>query len=247
VVPTPRPAIAAIFDPVQAATTFEETVERLGTAIRLGLLPAGTRLPPERELADQLAISRSTLRQAISTLTQSGHLIAVRGRGGGTFVAENPPLASTEEVDIESGRWRDVLDHRMAIECGAGILAAERRTEADLDRLRIQIEVMYVAQDFADYRRADVLFHLSMAEAAHSPRLLSAMTEIQGAMTELIAHIPHPPDVLRHSNEQHEQIVAGIEAREPPTVVQCLRDHLLGTEHVIAGLLPGRVGGPRTD
>ena len=72
-------AVAAVFEPVQAPTTFEETVERLGSAIRLGLLSPGDQLPPERELADQLGISRSTLRQAILTLTQSGHLTSARG------------------------------------------------------------------------------------------------------------------------------------------------------------------------
>src|SRR5215204_2519778 len=93
-VPSGRsPALDAVFKPVQPPTTFEETVERLGTAIRLGLLPPGTRLPPERELADELRISRSTLRQALTTLVQSGHLVALRGRSGGTFVAEAPPLA----------------------------------------------------------------------------------------------------------------------------------------------------------
>src|SRR5829696_1160829 len=83
------PALDAVFKPVQAPTTFEETVERLGTAIRLGLLPPGTRLPSERELAEELRISRSTLRQALTTLVQSGHLVALRGRSGGTFVAES--------------------------------------------------------------------------------------------------------------------------------------------------------------
>ena len=51
---------------MQPPTTFEETVERLGTAIRLGLLPPGSRLPAERELAEELSISRSTLRQALT-------------------------------------------------------------------------------------------------------------------------------------------------------------------------------------
>ncbi|MGX6449312.1 FadR/GntR family transcriptional regulator, partial [Patulibacter sp. S7RM1-6] len=75
-------AAAAVFSPVRAPTTFEETVERLGGAIRTGVLPAGVQLPPERELAEQLRISRSTLRQALTALAESGHLVAQRGRGG---------------------------------------------------------------------------------------------------------------------------------------------------------------------
>ena len=80
------PALDAVFEPVHPPTTFEETVERLGTAIRLGLLAPKTRLPAERDLAGELGISRSTLRQAITTLVQSGHLVSRRGRSGGTFV-----------------------------------------------------------------------------------------------------------------------------------------------------------------
>src|SRR5215210_3125290 len=91
------PALDAVFKPVQTPTTFEGTVERLGTAIRLGLLAPGMRLPPERELADELGISRSTLRQAITTLVQSGHLVSLRGRSGGTFVAAEPPLAQESD------------------------------------------------------------------------------------------------------------------------------------------------------
>ncbi|MBA3358037.1 MAG: FadR family transcriptional regulator, partial [Thermoleophilaceae bacterium] len=90
-------ALEGVFTPVAAQTTFEETVERLGTAIRLGLLPAGSRLPAERDLAEQLRISRSTLRQAITTLVQSGHLVAQRGRTGGTFVTDSPPLAEDSD------------------------------------------------------------------------------------------------------------------------------------------------------
>ena len=77
-----RAATAAIFEPVRAATTFEETVERLGTAIRVGLLAPGSKLPAERDLAGQLHISRSTLRQALTTLVQSGHLTVEAGPRG---------------------------------------------------------------------------------------------------------------------------------------------------------------------
>jgi GntR family transcriptional repressor for pyruvate dehydrogenase complex len=89
----PGASAQTIFAPVQSQTAFEETLERLGTAIKLGLLAPGARLPAERELCRQLGISRSTLRQALTALVQSGHLFATRGRSGGTFVAESPPPA----------------------------------------------------------------------------------------------------------------------------------------------------------
>src|ERR1700751_2126156 len=97
--------VQSVFQPVRAPTTFEETVERLGTAIRAGILPAGSRLPAERMLADQLAISRSTLRQALTALAQSGHLLSLGGGGGGTFVTERPPLAETDAPPLGNDAW----------------------------------------------------------------------------------------------------------------------------------------------
>jgi DNA-binding GntR family transcriptional regulator len=67
-----------LFAPVRSQTAFEETVDRLGTAIKLGLLAPGTRLPAERELCAMLGISRSTLRQALTALAESGQLHAHR-------------------------------------------------------------------------------------------------------------------------------------------------------------------------
>lgn len=233
----PSPAVAAVFEPVQTATTFEETVERLGTAIRLGLLGPGARLPPERDLADQLGIARSTLRQALTALVESGHLVALRGRGGGTFVAEAPPIAESTRVELTEGHWRELLDYRIAVEVGAVVLAAERIGEAALARLREQVETMRVPAPFATYRRADVFFHLGIAEATGSPRLVAAMTELQGEMSELIAHIAHPPAVLEQSNAQHAQLVTLLERRDAYAAARLVREHLQGTEKVVAGLL----------
>jgi GntR family transcriptional repressor for pyruvate dehydrogenase complex len=234
----PSPAVAAVFEPVQTATTLEETLERLGTAIRLGLLEPGARLPPERDLAEQLGIARSTLRQALTSLTESGHLVAMRGRGGGTFVSDAPPLAESTRVELSGGHWRDVLDYRIAVEVGAVVLAAERRRAEDLARLREHVEAMREVGDFSEYRRADVFFHLGLAEAARSARLLAAMTEVQGQMSELIAHIAHPAPVLARSNDQHAQLVRLLERREGFAAAQLVREHLKGTEQVLAGLMP---------
>jgi DNA-binding FadR family transcriptional regulator len=240
--PSPFPerlAVTAVFGPVQAPTTFEETVERLGTAIRLGLLEAGMRLPPERELSEQLGSSRSTLRHAITTLTQSGHLVSLRGRAGGTFVADAPPMAEANEVIALEGRWRDLLDFRIAIEAGAALLAAERAQPAALARMQEQVDAMDAAlEDFTAYRHADVFFHLGLAEAAESPRLVAAMTEVQGGMSELIAHIAHPPAVLERANRQHERLIKLLRRGDGARAVRLVREHLQGTEHILGGLLP---------
>ena len=127
-------SLDVVFAPVRSMTAFEETVERLGTAIRLGLLSAGTRLPAERELCGKLGISRSTLRQALVALGQSGYLRAMRGRGGGTFVAETLPPAQPPSLEVQSA-WRDTCDERMAVEVGIAVLAAERATPGSIEAL----------------------------------------------------------------------------------------------------------------
>jgi GntR family transcriptional regulator, transcriptional repressor for pyruvate dehydrogenase complex len=237
-------ALDAVFMPVRPPTTFEETVERLGTAIRVGLLAPGSRLPAERQLARELGISRSTLREAITTLVQSGHLVSLRGRKGGTFVAEEPPLTEAEGdgSDVLGDAAWAVLDHRVAVESGAVILACERAEKDDLERLDALVERMAKAEEFEDYRRADIRFHIGVAEAARSPHLVTEMTEVQGRMSELIALIAHPEQVLTHSNAQHRRLVKLLAKGDAARAVALMREHIEGTEHILAGLLPAPPG-----
>lgn len=230
-------AVEAVFEPVAPPTTFEETVERLGTAIRLGLLPAGTRLPAERDLAHELQISRSTLRQALTTLVQSGHLVSQRGRGGGTFVTEDPPLLAASGAGPLGDEAQALLDARVAVETGSAVLACERAQSEDLERLDELVTRMTDAEDFEAYRRADMRFHIGVAEAAHSPRLVADMTEVQGEMSALIARIAHPEQVLTRSNAQHGRIVGLLGRGETARAVKLVRDHIEGTEHILAGLI----------
>jgi GntR family transcriptional repressor for pyruvate dehydrogenase complex len=231
-------SLDTVFAPVRSQTAFEETVERLGTAIKLGLLPPGTRLPAERELCARFGIARSTLRQALVALGQSGHLHATRGRGGGTFVADPQPPARPPSPEVIA-HWRDICDEWMVVEVGVAVLAAERAEAELLDGLdELVVAMDEMLDDFPAYRQADVRWHVGLAETTHSPRLVTAMTEVQGAMTGLISHIAHPPEVLDSANAQHRRVLAAVRRHDEAAAAREMTEHLRGTEYVLAGLLP---------
>ncbi len=228
-----------MFAPVHSQTAFEETVDRLGTAIKLGLLAPGTRLPAERELCARLGIARSTLRQALVALGQSGHLHATRGRGGGTFVADPLPPALPPSPELLAG-WRGVCDERTAVEVGIAVVAAGRATAAQADALDELV--------VGDRRRTACLPRLSPARHPPARRAggddrqsagwSAMMTEIQGRMSGLISHIAHPPEVLDAANDGHRRLVAAIRRHDESAAAREMAEHTRGTEHILAGLLP---------
>jgi DNA-binding FadR family transcriptional regulator len=227
-----------VFAPVRSQTAFEETVERLGTAIKLGLLSPGTRLPAERELCARLGIARSTLRQALTALAQSGHVYATRGRGGGTFVSDPQPPVDPPSAEVLSS-WREECDMRLAVELAAAALAAERARPDALDELDEQVSALeWLMEDFPAFRQGDIRLHVGLAETSGSTRLVRAMTEAQGAMTDLISHIPHPPEVLASSNAQHRRLLACVRQGDVERATHVMSEHVKGTEHILAGLLP---------
>jgi DNA-binding FadR family transcriptional regulator len=137
-------------------------------------------------------------------------------------------------------RWRETCDQRLAVELGVALLAAERAQPADLaalDELAAMLEDSL--EDFGAYRQADIRLHVGLAEAAGSTGLVRATTEAQGAMTDLIAYIAHPPQVLASSNAQHRKLLAAVRKGDAQRAMRAMADHLQGTEHVLAGLLPG--------
>ena len=119
------------------------------------------------------------------------------------------------------------------------MLAAERATDDDLANLDELTERMaQTTGPFDEYRRADVRFHIGLAEASHSPRLVTAMTEVQGQMSDLIARIAHPDEVLTSSNNQHQRLISLLRKSDTGRAVRLMREHIEGTEHILAGLMP---------
>jgi DNA-binding FadR family transcriptional regulator len=115
--------LTGLLRPVREGNAFEETVERLLTVIKLGMVGPGERFPAERELAAQLGISRPTLREAIRELQQAGYVESRRGRSGGTFVTGAPPAPDRGELrrlaQENEDKLSDALTFRLAVETGA--------------------------------------------------------------------------------------------------------------------------------
>ena len=231
----------AVFRPVRAGNPFEETVERLLQAIKLGVVVPGDRLPPERELAARLNVSRVTLREAIHALTEAGYVESRRGRYGGTFVNEQLPKprrtpAKRLARDLADG-LDDALTLRFVLETGAAEAAATRElSEAERDHLECCLADTSAAR-LADYRRLDSRLHLAIAEVTGSPSLTSAMADVRMRLNELLDAIPLLERNIQHSNEQHQAIVTAILAGHPDAARQAMQEHLSGTAVLLHGFL----------
>jgi DNA-binding FadR family transcriptional regulator len=236
-----------VFSPVADGALVEQTVRRLGEAIGLGLLEVGERLPPEAELASRLAIAPMTLREALRILREAGYLETRRGRGGGTFVRRSLPQPPAREARRNLARLTveelsDLMDFRVAVSGAAVTLAAERRTDADLESLRGLVEQMAALDSFPPYRRLDHRFHLAVASAARSPRLVAAETAIQSDLAKLLRLIPESAEMLHVSNEQHRELLAAIRARSTAHARAAMEAHVRGTGDLLVGLRLGKLG-----
>jgi DNA-binding FadR family transcriptional regulator len=231
-----HPVDAALFRPVRTGNAFEETVERLLQAIRLGVVRVGERLPAERDLAVKLGVARVTLREAIHALAEAGYVESRRGRYGGTFVTA-PPEPSTRVGRTAVEQLDDVLILRYALETGAAEAAAAR-TLAPTERRHLRTCLAEAAAaSLADYRRADSRLHLAIAEVTASPSLTHTVADARTRVNDLLDGIPLLPLNIEHSNAQHEQIVTSILGGDAETARRAMAEHLDGTAALLRGFL----------
>lgn len=224
----------ALFRPVRAGNAFEETVERLMQAIRLGVVAPGERLPSERELATRLGVSRVTVREAIRSLQENNYVESRRGRYGGTFVNDEIPKSAPGK---EFGDIHDALTLRKVLETGAAETAAGHSLgPAERRGLRARLEEASNAS-LVEYRRKDSRLHLAIAEATGSASLTAAVAESRMRVNELLDTIPLLEPNLVHSNAQHERIIASILDGDPAAARREMAEHLDGTASLLRGFL----------
>jgi DNA-binding FadR family transcriptional regulator len=239
-------ARAVVFSPIGGQGLVEQAVRRLGEAIGLGVLEVGERLPSEAELAERFGIAPMTLRQALAILREAGYVETRRGRGGGTFVQRALPpspakAASARLASLTVEDLRDLTDFRQLVAGASASLAAERASPAEIGELRSLVEKMAAPPPYSRFRRADSRFHLTVASAARSTRLTAAEAQLQAEVSDLMALIPHPPEALRVSNQQHRGILEAIARREPEAARELMESHVSGTGDFLVGLRLGKV------
>ena len=218
-------------DAVRRPASHELVLEQVRRAIQLGRFDAGTRLPPERELAQQFGVSRTTVREALRVLQGEGLVQVRRGRNGGSVVVS--PRASRAEIARHLSRRlaeiEVVVDFRLIVEPAAARLAAERRTRRDVSRLRGLVAAMdelVAGPDGAPSRffALDSELHHSIAEATRSPLLVAAVDDVRAQLFTPIGGIflaLHPT-----ANELHHELVDAVEARDAAAAEATMREHI---------------------
>jgi GntR family transcriptional repressor for pyruvate dehydrogenase complex len=157
------------FETIRKSSAPEKVVDQIMKKIRSGELPAGSRLPSQRDLAAMFGVGRSSVREATNALAVMGYLDVMHGRG--TFIRKDPPSSEPSESRLESalkaGNYLDLMEARELLESKSAELAAER---ADAGAVRMMKNALARCRknksDYAKFLQADLDFHMALAEAA---------------------------------------------------------------------------------
>ena len=212
--------------PLSRLRLYEQVLAQLRQHVAATGLKAGDRLPPERELADRLGVSRASIKQAIVVLEVQG-LVDVR-HGGGTYLVKD--TLDTEPVETLVERRRrlpDVLDAREALETKLAALAAARRTDANLADIDAALEAMQRQVENGDLGEdGDRRFHAAVTAAAHSEILAEFMREISDQIAESRHESLQQPGRPQRSLGQHQRIAEAIRSGDPKGAERAMRRHL---------------------
>jgi GntR family transcriptional repressor for pyruvate dehydrogenase complex len=219
-----------MYKTVRTSRLYEQIVEQIEDSILKGALKPGDQLPAERELAVRFGVSRTAVREAIKALHQKGLVEAYSGRG--TFITDGTSRAIRQSLDlmIKIGQADNSIhleEVREILEPEIAALAATRIEESQVALMREAITVMdRQRQDPDAYIEADLDFHLSLAEAAANPLILSLIDSIVGLLREQrlrIFEVAGGPD---RGQVHHRSILQAIEQRDPSKARAAMKAHL---------------------
>ncbi len=218
----------------RAASVTEEAIDKIRERIASGEWGPGDRLPKEIELADQLGLSRGSLREAVRALSQL-RVLQVR-QGNGTYVSSLQPdllLESTGFVtDLMLGETAiHLYEVRRILEAAAAALAAARIEDEERQELRGSLERMRVAQSVEELVEADIAFHAVIAKAAGNSVLMSLLSNFSTrTMRVRLWHGRTANDALDQTCEELRRIFEAIIAGDPELARAAATAHIASGE-----------------
>lgn len=217
--------------PVLAGTrqTIEQVKNQIHDLIRQGQLRPGDRLPPEREFAKQLRLSRNSLRAGLRALIEMGILRA--RQGDGTYVAAGPPALQSDHlrvlVDLHGLSLDEIFEARETLEITLTGLAAERAQDGHLATLAEEMANMYATIDDPEqFLQHDIRFHQTIAAAGQSQVLSAVLEMVSGLHYEQRKIANKRAKNLKESAQAHQKIYQAIRQRQPEQARELMCEHI---------------------
>jgi GntR family transcriptional repressor for pyruvate dehydrogenase complex len=222
---------------LQGQRLHESIVQRFHALIREGSLEHGAKLPAERVLAEQLKVSRSSVREAIRTLELQG--LVVSKHGSGTFINTQCLDAVTtlmtsnlgEGLGVGEAQLRDIFEVRHLLEPQLAALAAQRATPKDVERLAAILEEqqrqIMEGETGVD---ADTEFHFALATATHNTALVKVVSAVEDVLRQSRDQSLQQPGRPERSLASHHQILGMVRAGNHLGAREAMEHHLTAVE-----------------
>jgi GntR family transcriptional repressor for pyruvate dehydrogenase complex len=242
--------IFKLLDSERVGTTAEEVVTRLREMIHGGELRSGDRLPPERDLAKKLGVSRPTLRAGIRSLSAVGVLKSKQGAG--TFVVEadaSPALDSNPlrlMASLHGFSSAEMFEARLILEMAISGLAAERATSEHIAALAEELAEMFATLDVPEeYLVHDMRFHQVIAAASGNRIITALMNMVASILFDVRSKTVHRAHDLKESADMHRLIFRAIREGNIEAARNAMRDHLLLAQKAQTEELAATFGTPQ--
>jgi GntR family transcriptional repressor for pyruvate dehydrogenase complex len=230
---------ARVFPVLQKSSVSLQAAEAIKSLIVAGELGSGDALPPERDLAVMLGISRPSVREAIRVLTAMN--VVEPRHGGGTYVTSLDPRLLARPINfllqIEPSTYLDLFEVRQVLEVAAARLAAAKITEEMVSSLEELAHAAAAAlRQPARYSEIDFELHAKVVEATGNPIYLSLYESVSDLLLESRRRTARVPSVRAQDNDDHLAIVAALRAHDSDGAARAMQHHLERMRLVLDGM-----------
>lgn len=219
-----------MYTPIQSERLYEQIVQQIERRIVAGELKIGDQLPSERELAEQFAVSRTAVREAIKALREKGLVEILVGRG--TFIANGTTDVVRHTLDLlmkfdTSKGFMKLVEVREILEPEIAALAATRITDEYILAMQEAMDKMEASiDDVEEFVEADLDFHLALAEATQNPIIPALLDPIIDLLREQRIQTTQIKGVAQHGQYNHKIIIEAVKRRDSNAAREAMRRHL---------------------